>query len=270
MAEKIKISFFMAIALTCLAIFFGCQPKDKFITSLKAGETGTFRFSTRDVEGFQDLMTGDNAYNAKGLGTLFLPSNASRENKVAVMVILHGSGGEWSGRGADQADFLVQHGVGAFRLTEILQLTTADIDFKNNTVELKTRKRKGGGYRRDKLYMSEILRECIKDRFDTIGDSSKYLFPHPDPKEGHYKKDHTIIKEMMGSLCAKAKVKKFTFYALRHYGALTLANSGKASLREIQHMLRHRRPTTTDNYLKGLKPELKTPAKILGDVLPKV
>jgi len=114
MTEKIKISFFLAIALTCLATFLGCQPKDKFITSLKAGETGTFRFPTRDVEGFQDLMTGDNVYDAKGLGTLYLPFKASRENKVAVMVILHGSGGEWSGRGADQAEFLVQHGIGAF------------------------------------------------------------------------------------------------------------------------------------------------------------
>ena len=59
-------------------------------------------------------MTGDNAYDAKGLGTLYLPSKASQKNKVAVMVILHGSGGEWSGRGVDQAGFLVQHGIGAF------------------------------------------------------------------------------------------------------------------------------------------------------------
>ena len=59
-------------------------------------------------------MTGDNAYDAKGLGTLYLPSKASQKNKVAVMVILHGSGGEWSGREVDQAGFLVQHGIGAF------------------------------------------------------------------------------------------------------------------------------------------------------------
>ena len=116
MTEKIKISFFMAIALTCLATFMGCQPKDKFVTSLNAGETGTFSFPTRDVEGFQDLMIGDNAYDTKGLGTLYLPSKASRENKVAVMVILHGSGGEWSGRGADHAEYLVQHGIGAFNV----------------------------------------------------------------------------------------------------------------------------------------------------------
>jgi hypothetical protein len=30
------------------------------------------------------------------------------------MVILHGSGGEWSGKGVNQAGFLVQHGIGAF------------------------------------------------------------------------------------------------------------------------------------------------------------
>jgi len=114
MIGKLKLSFFIAIALTCFAIFVGCQPNNRFTTTLKSGDTGTFRFPTRNVEGFRDLMTGDNAYDAKGLGTLYLPSKASQKNKVAVMVILHGSGGEWSGRGVDQAGFLVQHGIGAF------------------------------------------------------------------------------------------------------------------------------------------------------------
>ena len=112
--RKMKLGFYMVITLFLFLFFVGCQPKNTFINSLKAGESGTFRFPTRDVEGFQDLMTGDKGYDAKGLGTLILPSNASRENKVAVMVILHGSGGEWSGRGADHAEFLVQHGIGAF------------------------------------------------------------------------------------------------------------------------------------------------------------
>ena len=114
MIGKLKLSFFMAIALTCFAIFVGCQPNNRFTTTLKAGDTRIFRFPTRNVEGFRDLMTGDNAYDAKGLGTLYLPSKASQKNKVAVMVILHGSGGEWSGREVDQAGFLVQHGIGAF------------------------------------------------------------------------------------------------------------------------------------------------------------
>ena len=93
MIGKLKLSFFMAIALTCFAIFVGCQPNNRFTTTLKAGDTGTFRFPTRNVEGFRDLTTGDNAYDAKGLGTLYLHSKASQKNKVAVMVILHGSGG---------------------------------------------------------------------------------------------------------------------------------------------------------------------------------
>ena len=50
----------------------------------------------------------------KAWDPFILPSKASRENKVAAMVILHGSGGEWSGREVDQAEFLVQHGIGAF------------------------------------------------------------------------------------------------------------------------------------------------------------
>jgi len=111
---KINISCLLAITLICFAFVLGCQPKTLFMTSLKNGESGAFRFPTRDVKGFQDLMAGNNAYDAKGLGTLYLPSKAGRENKVAVMVILHGSGGEWLGRGADHADFLVQHGIGAF------------------------------------------------------------------------------------------------------------------------------------------------------------
>jgi dienelactone hydrolase len=109
-----KIYFFMAIIAICFSIFCGCQPHTNYLTSLKGGETGTFKFPTRNVAGFQDLMTGNNAYNAQGLGTLMLPPTASPNNKVAVMVILHGSGGEWSGRGLDQANFLVQNGIGAF------------------------------------------------------------------------------------------------------------------------------------------------------------
>ena len=107
--------FFWATGiLVIIAALGGCSQKNLFLSTLKGGETGTFEFPTRNVEGFQELMTGDKAYNAKGLGTLYLPAEASRDNPAPVMVILHGSGGEWSGRGADHAKFLVQHGIGAF------------------------------------------------------------------------------------------------------------------------------------------------------------
>ena len=68
---------------------------------------------------------------------------------------------------------------------------------------------------------------------------------------------------MMEKLCKKAGVKKFGFHAIRHHVAMILEDSGKATLREIQKMLRHQHPTTTDNYLKGLSPEMKRVASIL-------
>lgn len=104
--------------LIFLAAVFGVDPAGSWaagkpVTSLADGRTGEFVFQTRDVKGFQDLITGPKAYNAGSLGTLYLPPEAGPENKVAVMVILHGSGGEWSGRGRAHAQVLNQHGIGA-------------------------------------------------------------------------------------------------------------------------------------------------------------
>ena len=44
-------------------------------------------------------------------GTLVLPDGASAENKVPTMVILHGSGGDWSGRSVNLAMYLARHGI---------------------------------------------------------------------------------------------------------------------------------------------------------------
>jgi hypothetical protein len=42
-----------------------------------------------------------------------------------------------------------------------------------------------------------------------------------------------------------------------------LADSVKASITQAQKFLRHRRSTTTDNYIKTLDPELKQIEKLL-------
>jgi dienelactone hydrolase len=44
---------------------------------------------------------------------LYLPAEAAPEKPVPLMIILHGSGGTWGGRGARQAQFLNRHGIGA-------------------------------------------------------------------------------------------------------------------------------------------------------------
>ncbi len=69
----------------------------------------------------------------------------------------------------------------------------------------------------------------------------------------------------MKQLCEKAGVKRFGFHAIRHHVAMILEDSGKATFREIQKMLRHQRPTTTDKYLEGLSPAMENVAKILDE-----
>lgn len=53
--------------------------------------------------------------------------------------------------------------------------------------------------------------------------------------------------------------------AIRHHVASILADSCKASLSQIQKMLRHRRNTTTDNYIKTLDPQLQQVANVLDE-----
>lgn len=69
----------------------------------------------------------------------------------------------------------------------------------------------------------------------------------------------------MKDLCKKAGVKYFGFHAIRHHVASILADSGKASLSQIQKILRHQRISTTDNYIKTLDPQLQQVANILDE-----
>ena len=70
----------------------------------------------------------------------------------------------------------------------------------------------------------------------------------------------------MKDLCKKAGVKYFGFHAIRHHVASFLADSHKATHHnQIQQMLRHRRLSTTDHYIKTLDPQLKQISKVLDE-----
>jgi len=160
-------------------------------------------------------------------------------------------------------DFIqtVYHTLG--RLSEILRLDWRDINLEKRSVTLRTRKRKGGQMQSDIVPMSETLYRCLYKRWSERDKSSPYIFPKQDGEI--YTKDDMRIRKMMPRLCEKAGVRKFGFHAIRHHVAMILEDSGKATLREIQQMLRHKRPTTTDNYLKGLSPAMKQVANILDE-----
>ncbi|MCA8932257.1 MAG: alpha/beta fold hydrolase [Rhodospirillaceae bacterium] len=70
-------------------------------------------FPTRDVDGLSGLFGGDGAANAETSARLFTPEGFGAGAPVPAMVILHGSGGEWSGRGQRHGQFLAAHGIAA-------------------------------------------------------------------------------------------------------------------------------------------------------------
>ena len=80
------------------------------------------------------------------------------------------------------------------------------------------------------------------------------------------------MKLMLKRLCKKAGVTPFGFHATRHYFAVCLVKSQKADITDIQQLLGHQRPTTTDIYLRSVAPNLERLAGVIegaaGDVSP--
>ena len=74
------------------------------------GLVGFESFNAKSASDFAD--GGVSAIKQTTGGTLVMPDNASVDNKVPAMVILHGSGGDWGkGRGVNLAMFLAREGI---------------------------------------------------------------------------------------------------------------------------------------------------------------
>ncbi len=128
-------------------------------------------------------------------------------------------------------------------------------------IRLWTRKRRGGQLQEDKLAMTDTLYDVLKRRWNSRNKSTPHVFHNEDGSKLTYQQKRDTMK----TICEKAEVKTFGFHAIRHHVASILADSGKASLSQIQKMLRHRRSTTTDNYIKTLDPQLRQVASVLDE-----
>ena len=142
-------------------------------------------------------------------------------------------------------------------------MTWDDVNFKDKWVRLWTRKRKGGELHEDKLPMEKTLHDILKRRGGNRDKNTPYVFHNPGGSQ--YTRNQK--KDTMNRLCRKAGVKPFGFHAIRHHVASALADSGDARLPEIQKLLRHKKVSTTDNYIKAIDPQLKRTAKTLVGLL---
>jgi len=69
--------------------------------------------------------------------------------------------------------------------------------------------------------------------------------------QDYYGEPFKTRQHFMRKLCKKAGVKKFGFHAIRHFTASSLYRLG-SNLSEIQAILRHKSPSTTERYLKSI------------------
>ena len=143
----------------------------------------------------------------------------------------------------------------AARKKEIFNLTLADVNFVNNQVRLWTNKREGGNQEADWLPMTSELRRTLMGWWQNrpVKDSP-YVFVCLDKTpfcEQYYGRPFTSRQHFMKRLCKKAKVKHFGFHSIRHLTASILYHKGH-DVAVIQAILRHKSPTTTNQYLKSL------------------
>jgi integrase len=160
-------------------------------------------------------------------------------------------------KGQDQIMLLTYYYLAA-RRNEIFLLKWTDVDFNSNQVRLWTQKRKGNDRESDWLPMTPDLKHALlthREMMDSYSfTDNEYVFVCLDKThfcEDYYGKPFKVRQHFMERLCEKAKVKKFGFHSIRHLVATTLYHNGR-KLSEIQAILRHKSPSTTERYLRSL------------------
>ena len=114
----------LKLLVIALALFGAWQlvPRDEpvvdvyYATDFSQAPDGKVGFPSWNAATGTELMAGpDNAeVKVNGGGLLVLPPEASAENPVPAVVIMHGSGGDWSGRSVYLANRLASNGIAGF------------------------------------------------------------------------------------------------------------------------------------------------------------
>lgn len=151
------------------------------------------------------------------------------------------------------------------RIGEIRRLKWEDVNLEKRTVTLWTRKRRGGQLEGDPLAIGESLHGLLSRRWRERNKASVFVFCREDGSS--HTKDGKL-RHLMEDLCARAGVKPFGFHSIRHHVASILADSGKATLGQVQKFLRHKRPTTTERYLHEVTRDQREVAEILEEGRP--
>lgn len=140
--------------------------------------------------------------------------------------------------------FLLSYLYLAARRSELFHLSVDDLDFSRRRLKLGTRKRTDGSLEYNWLPIADVLFPFLSAH--VAGVSGRWVFPNPKTGKPYFERG-----KWMKRLCAAARVKPFGLHAIRHLTATILAEQG-VPLVQIQQILRHKRLTTTERYIRSL------------------
>lgn len=136
----------------------------------------------------------------------------------------------------------------AARRTEIHRLTWTDVDLSGAKVRIGNRKGRNGSWR---WYWISIPDDAVhelrlwKARSRFTADTDRVICNQEDG-EMLPEWDHLLIK-----LCQRAGIKSFGYHGIRHMIAVKIYRAGH-TVSEIQQLLCHESPGTTEIYLRSL------------------
>jgi len=145
------------------------------------------------------------------------------------------------------------------RRGEIFDWTWEDINFKEYSFRLWTKKRRNGNREHDDFELPEdtALYKALKWQYDHRDEKSPYVFTNPETGD-----KYTHRNRFMKGLCKRAGVKPFGIKAFRKYGPSVLNEMG-ISMKKLQGMLRHKSQKTTETYLTKIDPDLSVGLRLL-------
>ncbi|MDD4998785.1 MAG: tyrosine-type recombinase/integrase [Syntrophales bacterium] len=170
----------------------------------------------------------------------------------------------------DERDLILSciHTLG--RIDELLRLEWArDVRFEKREISLWTRKRKGGTWEEDVLFMNDDLYAILRARWERRT-QDKWVF-YNEKTETRYNRRPKFMAGICkraglkpigrGSRLKKVKGKKvrvpvplyYGFHSLRHFTASYLADTEKIATKVLQKILRHRNLSTTEIYIHSIE-----------------
>ena len=140
--------------------------------------------------------------------------------------------------------FLLSYLYLAARRSELFRLRVEDVDLSRRRLRLSTKKRLDGSLEYDWLPIADALFPALSGHLGRV--SGPWVFVNPKTGKAYFER-----AKWMKRLCGKAGVQPFGLHAIRHLTASILADQGVPMV-QIQQILRHKRLTTTERYIRSL------------------